>query len=72
MTLSFRLSDIEHKIIKNYVKNNNISMSEFLKKAALEKIEDEYDLEELKAALEYNGKNSEQYTLEQIKEELSL
>lgn len=42
-TISFRLSDEEKKIISNFSKKNNITISELMLKSILEKIEDEED-----------------------------
>ena len=45
MTISVRLSDKDMELIKTYAKINNISLSDLIRNAVMEKIEDEYDLE---------------------------
>ena len=42
-TISFRVSEEEKKIISEYSKKNNITVSEFLLSSVLSKIEDEED-----------------------------
>ncbi len=45
MTISVRLSDKDTELIKAYADMNNISLSDLIRNAVMEKIEDEYDLE---------------------------
>ena len=70
MTISVRLNDKEAEIIKSYAKKNNISLSDLIRNAVLEKIEDEYDLESYEKAFEEYKKNSKVYTIEEVKEEI--
>lgn len=72
MTISVRLSDKDTKLIKAYAEMNNISLSDLIRNAVLEKIEDEYDLECYKKAVEEYRKNPKTYTMEEVKEELGL
>ena len=72
MTISVRLGDEETKLIKAYAQMNNISLSDLIRTAVLEKIEDEYDLECYKKAMEQYKKNPKTYTMEEVKEELGL
>ena len=44
MSFSMRLSQEEESLFKSYAKLHGISLSEALKRALLEKIEDEYDI----------------------------
>ena len=46
--LSLRLSDEDERLIRNYARYNQLTVSEFLRMAALERIENEYDLQALK------------------------
>ena len=43
-TITIRLDEIEKEVIKNYVNNKSLTISEFMKKIILDYIEDEYDL----------------------------
>lgn len=72
MTISVRLSEEDSKLIKAYAKMNNVTLSDLLRKAIMEKIEDEYDLECYKKAREEYEKNPTTYTMEEVKEELGL
>lgn len=44
MTISLRLTDENTNLIKSYTELNGIMVSEFLRRSALERIEDEFDL----------------------------
>lgn len=72
MTISVRLSDEDTELIKAYATLNNVSVSELIRNAVLEKIEDEYDLESYKKAIKEYKNNPKTYTLDEVKEELGL
>lgn len=72
MTISVRLNNEDEKLIKAYAKINNMSLSELIRKAIMEKIEDEYDLECYKKAMEEYKENPKTYTLDEAKKELGL
>ena len=72
MTISVRLNDKDTELIKAYADMNNISLSDLIRNAVLEKIEDEYDLECYYKALEEYKKNPKTYTMDEIKKELGL
>ena len=72
MTISVRLSDKDTELIKTYAEINNISLSDLIRNAVLEKIEDEYDLECYNKAIEEYRKNPKTYTMEEVKKELGL
>ncbi|HBJ12140.1 MAG TPA: CopG family transcriptional regulator [Clostridiales bacterium] len=72
MTISVRLNEKDTELIKAYAKINNISLSDLIRNAVLEKIEDEYDLECYNKAIEEYRKNPKTYTMEEVKKELGL
>ncbi len=72
MTVSVRLSEQDEMLIKKYAELNNISLSDLIRSAVLEKIEDEYDLETYNKAIKEYHKNSKTYTLDEIKKELDI
>ena len=72
MTISVRLSDKDIELIKTYAKLNNISLSDLIRSAVMEKIEDEYDLECYNKAIEEYKNNPKTYTLDEVKKELGL
>lgn len=72
MTISVRLSDKDTELIKAYADMNNISLSDLIRNAVMEKIEDEYDLECYKRAMEEYKKNPKTYTLDEVEKDLGL
>lgn len=72
MTISVRLNEKDMELIKHYAEMNNISLSDLIRNAVLEKIEDEYDLKCYEKVIEEYRKNPKTYTLEEVKEELGL
>lgn len=72
MTISVRLNDKDTELIKAYAEMNNISLSDLVRNAVLEKIENEYDLELYNKAIQEYKKNPKTYTVEEIKKELGL
>ena len=72
MTISVRLNARDTELIKTYAEMNNISLSDLVRNAVLEKIEDEYDLECYNKAMEEYNKNTKTYTMDEVKRELGL
>ena len=72
MTISVRLSNEDSELIKAYADIKNISLSDLIRNAVLEKIEDEYDLEYYKKAMKEHKKNPKTYTMDEVKKELGL
>lgn len=72
MTISLRLSDEDSKLIKDYAQINNMSISDLVRQAVIEKIENEIDLEAYNKALKNFKKNPKTYTLDEIEKELGL
>ena len=72
MTISVRLSEEDTQLIKAYADINNISLSDLIRNALIEKIEEEYDLESYKKAIKEYKKNPKTYTMEEVKRELGL
>lgn len=72
MTISVRLNDEDTELIKTYAELNHMSLSDLIRNAVMEKIEDEYDLKCYEKAIEKYKKNPKTYTLKEVKEELGL
>ena len=72
MTISVRLNDKDTDLIKAYAKLNNISISDLVRDAILEKIEDEYDLKCYYDAMEEFKKNPKTYTTDELKQMMEL
>jgi len=64
--LSIRLNDDEKKIINAYAKFNNKTITQVVKEAILEKIENEFDLDELNKAIEEYEKNPISYSSDEV------
>ena len=72
MIISLRLNDDDSMLIKKYAELNNISVSEFLRQSAIERIEEEYDISLFGKALEEFRKNPVTYTLDEVERDLGL
>ena len=72
MTISVRLNEKDTKLVRAYAKMNNIPLSDLVRNAILEKIEDEYDLDLYNKAIEEYNENPKTYTMDEVKEELGL
>lgn len=69
---SVRLNDEETELIKSYCSLHGVSLSEALKRALIEKIEDEFDLAEYEAAKKKYDENPISYSLDEVRQELKL
>ena len=72
MAISLRLSEEDAKLIKDYATINNISVSDPIRQAVIEKIEDEIDLAAYNKTAEEFRKNPKTYTLDEVEKELDL
>lgn len=65
-TISVRVSEDDKKIIQHYSNMHGITSSELLKRATLNKIEDEIDLEIYHNAMKEFEKDSTTYTTDEV------
>ena len=72
MSVSIRLNDSELAAIKTYAASYGMTVSECIRRAILEQIEDEYDLQVFEEAYAEYKKNPVAYTHEEVKKELGL
>lgn len=72
MVISIRMSEEEKQLADAYAKLNGMSLSEAIKRAYFEKIEDEYDIALADAALREYERNPKTYTHDEIKKMLGL
>ena len=72
MAVSIRMTEEEKQLADSYAKLNGISLSEAIKKAFFEKIEEEYDVALADAAMREYKKNPKTYTLDELMKELGL
>lgn len=72
MTISLRLNDEDTMLIKKYAELNSLSVSELIRQAVIEKIENEYDLEIFDKAMAEYKENPITYSLDEVEKELGL
>lgn len=72
MTISVRLSEEDSRLFKKYAEMNNMTMSELVRQAIMERIEEEYDLKIYYEAMEEFKKDPVTYTHEEVKRMLEL
>ena len=72
MDISLRLNNKDAQLIKSYADSKRISVSEAVRQAVIERIEDELDLKAYNEALDEYKKNPVTYSLEEIERELDL
>ena len=72
MVISIRMSEKELKLVKQYAELNGSSVSEVMRKAILEKIEDEFDLVLYEKAVASYKKDDKTYTLDEAKTLLGI
>lgn len=69
--ISLRINPQDEKLIKEYAKSKNISVSALFRNAVLEKIEDEIDLNLYKQAMQEYNENPESISFGEMLGELS-
>ena len=72
MVISIRMTEEEKKLADAYAKLKGISLSEAIKRAYFETIEDEFDIALADRAIKEYEKNPKTLTLEEVKKELGL
>ena len=72
MVVSIRMTEEERQLADAYAKLNGISLSEAIKRAYFDKIEEEYDIALADAAMREYKKNPKTYTLDELMKELGL
>lgn len=70
MTISVRMTDAETELIKSYAQMHGKTVSDFIRQAVIERIEDELDLKAYEEAITAFKKNPKTYTLDEIEREL--
>lgn len=72
MMISVRLNDADTELIKEYAKLNHMSVSELVRQAVLEKIEEEYDLAMYYEAKAEHERNPVTHSHEEVKKMLGF
>ncbi len=72
MSISIRMTEKEKQIVREYSKLNGLSVSEVMRQAIFEKIEDEYDVLIIEEAVTEYEKEPKSYSLEEVKKILDV
>ncbi|SDP43896.1 Ribbon-helix-helix protein, copG family [Eubacterium maltosivorans] len=72
MAVSVRLNKEDEALIRNYAQMKNLSVSEAIRQAVMEKIEDEFDLKVYYEAMAEYQENPVTYTLDEVERELEI
>ncbi len=72
MTMTVRMGDEETRLIKDYARLHGITVSDFMRRAALEKIEDELDIRAAEKAYAEYLADPVTYSLDEIEKEFGL
>lgn len=72
MTISLRLSEQDALLIKKYAEINGLSISELVRQAVLEKIENEFDIKAYKDAMDQLKEDNTTYSLSEVEKKLGL
>ena len=67
-TMTVRMSDEDAALVRKYADFEGITISDFARSAILEKIEDSFDLQELREAIAED--NGERFSIDEVLEEL--
>ena len=70
--ITLRINDDDDNLIRNYAKVNNISISELMRKAVLEKIENEIDLDLYNQAMKENKEKPQDIGFDEMMTELGF
>ena len=71
-SVTVRFSQREKALLQAYAQFNKIPMEEFVKKAAMEKLTEEFDKKTVDSAYKAFMENPETYTLEEVMENYDL
>ena len=72
MVVSIRMTNEEKRLADAYARLNGVSLSEAIKRAYFERIEEEYDIALADAAIKDYQKNPKTYSLKELMEELGI
>lgn len=72
MTVSVRLNNDDAALFRSYAALHGLTVSELVRRAVLERINDEYDLKCYDRAMAEYRKNPETFTLDDVEKEIGL
>lgn len=71
-SITLRINDDENRLIRDYAKANNISISELMRQSVLEKIEDEIDLAIYEQAMQEHKEDPQDISFDEMMTELGF
>ena len=71
-TISLRMDEEDEKLIKEYAKTKNITVSSLFRNAVLEKIEDEIDMDLYHIAMKQHIANPQVVSFDEMMKEIDL
>ena len=72
-TISLRVTDTDYSLLQNYVSINGINLSAFIREAVLDKIEEDFSLDENRIlAVRERAKSEKIYDHTEVWEELGI
>lgn len=72
-TISLRMNDEEAKLLRDYVSVNNLNMSQFIRELIMDKLEEEFELDEARILHAHQkAKNEKKYDHTEVWEILGV
>ncbi|GAB2499848.1 hypothetical protein CATRI_03235 [Corynebacterium atrinae] len=68
-TMTVRMSEQDAELVRKFAAFEGVTISDFARAAIFEKIEDSYDLQELREAIAHDS--GERFTIDEILDELA-
>ena len=70
--ITIRINENDNNLIRNYAKDKNISISELMRQAVLEKIENEIDLDLYNQSMKEHNENPQDISFDEMMTELDF
>ena len=70
--ITLRINDEDNKLVRDYAKNNNITISDLVRDSVLERIEDDIDLKLYNQAMKDHKENPKDISFDEMIDELGF
>lgn len=71
-TINLRFNDEDNKLVRDYAKANNMTISNLIRNSVLEKIEDDIDLKLYNLAMEEHKENPQDISFDEMMKDLGF
>ncbi len=71
-TINLRINDEDNKLVRDYAKANNMTISDLVRNSVLEKIEDDIDLKLYNQAMKDHKENPQDISFDEMMTELGF